>query len=455
LAEAQKESFREMPWYERLMAGAGKTALASGLGGATAHPGMRREDIQRESLKQQQVEEAFPRYEQMAAGDPWAATGEIGADVAMLATPTGKLARLGKLAKLGKTGKAMVGGGLAGLGSAGFHQMQNIGTGRDISPAERWLGSLFETGVSALLPGVGTKVAPLAKGAASKIIETATKLSRKIKGQKTMNPQQIKNYFDNYAGWRNILSSEKKLLKHQDVLGNQFDELMDNISKGKRVNINNAISKTRNRVKRLMQTGGINLEDAPNVLKKIDEFESMVKPLADKGGTVNFKIAQRFKQKTLDDLAQYDKPSPLGTFDPTLRAPAQAARSTRQNVLGEMAKVEPALSPINKAYREMADVRPFVQQTAERFRANRGLSLQDVAGLAALTVGTGGAYPLLKAIPFAISRGQKSPMLAKSLWELGRTAEKMERGLQYPIAGIPLGQLGMQTGRSTLSTLAQ
>lgn len=425
-AQAAQESFDQQPWYNKLLTGMGKTFAST--------PGI--QQIAEFSTGEEIDPSDFEAYERGAQGSALAGTGEVLGDLALTAYPATKAFQgaRGMLKGASKPLQALAGGGGAGVASAGIHQAQNIQEGQGFSPT----GATFETGASMLMPYAGSKLAGSLKEGATRIIQTASKLGRKIKGQKVMNPKQVQNYFDNYASWRGMTGSEKMLNKHQDILGRKFDDLMGNISKGKQVNVSKALKDSRTRVQRLMNTGQINLSEAPMVLKQIDDFEEMVKPLMNKKGLVferdfaKFKSAQRIKQRTLDEMAKWDKASPTGNYDPALSAQAQAARETRGKLLSQMTEVEPSMKPINLEYRQMADVRPFIREGAERVRANRGLSLQDLmTGSMAL------ANP--KSIPaFLISRAQKSPAMAKTLWELSRMADD---------PGV-LGQTGMQTGRS-------
>lgn len=96
------------------------------------------------------------------------AAGSIGggiADVAMIATPQG----------MGKTllSKAAT----AGAAGAGMHQAQNYGQTGEVSPGEAFV----ETGIATAIPYLGSKVAPLFKGAGKGVIRSVVQPTGKMK----------------------------------------------------------------------------------------------------------------------------------------------------------------------------------------------------------------------------------------------------------------------------------
>jgi len=404
------------------------------------------QQIQEGPTRQQVLqEEIIGPYEEASRGDIPSGIGALGGELAQLAIPGSRVTKISK---------PFMSGLKAGAISSGLHQAQNIGTGEGASIPE----AIAETGLSGVIPKAGSKISPILKEGASRIIKTATKLGKKIKGQKVMNPEQVQTYFDDYSTWRNtwknIVGSEEKLYQQEDLLGEQFDNLMKKVAKGKRVDINESLEKATKRVKREIKTGNVNLDDGPAILKKIEQFKEMVKPLAGKDGKVPFRLAQNFKRNTLDVMAKYDSPV-RGTFDPKLAGKAQAARSSRQKVLKSMLKEEPSMKDINEDYSKMADVRPFIEQAGERLSANRGLSMQDMAALVGGGLGAGTAqyqekpeYAALSMLPFLLSRGQKSPGVAHLLQRLGGSTGTLADFLMKKRLGGSLGGLGMQLGRS-------
>ena len=462
LAKAQKKMFRDQSIKDQVLAGAGAKAYSGTIGLAKSLAEQAKESGYEDDLllmggidpntvpeepKGQTLQDLMGTYDRMSEGSTPARLGEFGADIGMLAIPGAKIAKgiRGTKAALNmaKPTLAALTGGAEGLMSGTAHQLQNIGSGREGSLAE----GAIETGLSTVIPYGGSKIAPVLKKKATQIIQTATKLGRKIKGKKVMDANQVQTYFDNYASWRGIKGSEEKISSHAKQLGKKFDNLMNNVSKGTQVNLKAAIRTAKNDVAQKAKSAKINMTDVKSINKTIDEFEGIVTPLMDKTGKIDFKTAQNFKRSTLDPMSKWDKPSPLGTFDPSLQGPAQAARDTRGRLLNRMEVQEPSLAPINKEFGEMAGVRPFIEQAVERQAANRGLSLQDLATLAPGLGMAGGAaymdkpeYAALGMIPFLLSRGQKSPAIAKTLWEMGNNFGTRS----------PTRDLIMQGGRSAI-----
>lgn len=429
-AEAKQEAFNEMSKTNQFLAGAGKVAYMTGPG------------LVKRLWGNKEAEELGAEYEIASQASPMAMLGEFGGDVALTAVPASKAAKLVKFAKP-KYIQAMAKGAAAAVPSIGIHQGQNIAETGKVDP----VGGTIEGVASTLLPGGGSLVKYAGKNLGGKIVETAAKASRKINGQKVMNPKQIGEFFRKYSSWRGIKGSVEKLSGHEDELGGMFDELMDGLAAGTKVDFHTAIGNARNRVNKLMADGKINMDSYESMLKKLKDFDVMVEPLTDKDGMVKGHIAQRFKKNTLDKIANYDKPNPLTTFDPKLSGKASAARVTRQELSKQLEYLNPDFKEVNLAYKKMAEIRPFIEQTAERMAANRGLSLQDLTtgslGLAGIWGSTTehpySKYAGLAALPFLASRAQKSLPLAHMLERAGGLAQK---GLSNQAIG--------QTGRTAL-----
>lgn len=451
--QAQKQSFNELPFYDKLLAGAGRTAYSTpmikhitnlvtgreqapmeenpqvtmpdnlryGWGALTDHSmgstqGFRQSQIDKEEI--------FNPYDQASEGSGMARAGEIIGDLAMLGLPIGKGEKAIRSVKgLGNISKTLLTGAGAGAGSSVVHQAQNVGSGKEISGKEAG----FETVLSTAIPFIGSQVSRVTTPIAKKIIQTAVKSTKKIKGKKVLSESQAERFLENYGSWRGLKASGDKIDVHHEQLGEQFDNLIKKVAKGKQVNILGSITSAKKRISRLSKTGGIDLTDVKKINKTIDEFEEIIEPLLNKNGEIDFKLAQKFKKHTLDPKALWDKPTPLGPVDPALNAPAQASRTMRSKLVKDMSKVEPTLSPLNKEFKQMAEIEPFVQNAVERASANRGLSLQDLMTLAPGVLGMGGAaymdkpgYGALAMLPFLASRAQKSPALASMLYDVGK-----------------------------------
>ena len=429
---------REAPGYEPPQVTMPEAAR-SGFGSLARYPGM---GPNAAAMSKQILNEETTPYQQLTKGDPVAKAGELITDVGLFSLPGSKIAKAGQSAKfmqnLSKPFKSAITGVAEGAASAGQHQVQNIGRGQSVSPLE----AMLETGASGILPFTGQHVSQFAKNAATKIVQTAVKSTKKVKGKNQMTSAQAERFLDDYGSWKGLKASGDKITKHHESLSKQFDNLINNLTAGKQVNLKKAIQSARDDVAKKVNSADINLSDVAGINKTIDEFEQMTAGFMDDAGNIDFKMAQNFKRKTLDPISKWDKPSPLGTFDPSLQGPSQAARSTRKKLAAEMELQEPSLAPLNKKFKDMAEIEPFIENSLERLARNRGLSLQDLATLSAGALGAGGAayadnpeYAALAMLPFLISRGQKSPGMASSLWKLGKRLENPNFGKDLLMQG--------------------
>jgi len=419
--EAKLDEFSKLSLLNQALSGAGKAAYMTG-------PGL----VKRLWGKGKDVDDLSAEHELVAQNSPAAFLGELAGDIALTAIPATKM---GKFAKFltGAPAKKLpqkilqkvTQAGITGSPAVGIHQAQQYGATGELNPA----GAGIETGLNVAIPLGGSAVKKATQGLGDKIVQTATKLSKKIKGQKTMNPDQLDEYFRNYSSWRGIKGSAEKISERENELGLMFDELMDGLAAGTKVDIGTAISNARSRTQRAFLKAEMNLDDFKPMMRKLKDFENMTMPLLDEKGVVTGDVAQRFKQNTLDVLAKYDKPTPFGTFDPALSGAAKAARATRQELSKQLEYLNPEFKNVNQAYSKMASIRPFIEDAMERAKANRGLSLQDITtagiGLAGLGVGYGTGNEKIAAaglLPFLASRGQKSPGVAHAMNRAGGLA---------------------------------
>ncbi|MCP3683942.1 MAG: hypothetical protein GY861_14760 [bacterium] len=426
IKEAQQQSFREQPVLDQLYSGIGQSMYST--------PGVHQ--MANVFRGDEDPKSDFEAYEKGAEGSFTAGTGEVLGELAM-ATPA-------IMATKGMGARNRL--ALGGLGTAGLHQAQNVQRGSKVDP---YMAQL-ETGLSMAIPGIGGKIGTGLKKAGETIIKSATKLGKKVKGQKVMNSAQVKNYFENYGSWRGIFKSEEKLNAHQAVMGKRFDDIMNDVSKGRQVDIKKATIQARNEALVKAKKGKIAPSEMKKLNKQIDQFEELTQDLLNKEGKIDFKIAQNFKKAELDPMSKWDTPNVLGDINPLVKGQAKASRAVRGKLVKQMEDVDPRLGPLNKEYSQMADVRPFIEQTAERTSANRFLSPQDYATLA-VGIGGGGYMAgagsnktaIAMALPFLASRAQKSPAVASFLYDLGR-------GVDFTKTKIPdeVQQLIMQAGRS-------
>ena len=412
---AKRKAFSDMPITDRVLAGAGKTFMST--------PGIKHAA----NLFVDAKGDEFKEFDTASKGNIAARTGEIAGDVALFSAPGAQIARAMKGVKMASPlAKAALTGTAEGVGSAALHQAQNIGQGKSLSGAQ----AASEVGASTLFPFAGKYLAKPLKEKAKQIIQTAVKSTRKIKGKNQMTKRQAERFLENYGSWRGLWQSQKNISDHHKQLNKQFDELINQTSKGKQVDILASINSAKNRVDRLAKTGNADLTEIAMMKDKIAQFEEVTENLLDKDGLVSFKIAQKFKQHTLDPKAKWDKPDKMGNVKVELKPEAEAARTTRAKLSRDMAKTEPKLKPLNQEFKKMAEIEPFVENALERASRNRGLSLQDLGTLSAgIGIGGGSAYldrpeyAALGVLPFLISRGQKSPGFAKMLHDAGTSLD--------------------------------
>jgi len=164
-AEAERETFDQQPWYNKLLSGMGKTFAST--------PGV--QQIAEFATGQDIGPEEFEAYQKASEGSGLARTGEVISDVAMFAVPGSKIAKFGKgmkgLQGMNKARQAMNIGFMEGAGSGLMHQAQNLGQGKDLSLGEFGL----ETVGSGLIPGGFVGAGQGLKKFAPKVLRSAVK----------------------------------------------------------------------------------------------------------------------------------------------------------------------------------------------------------------------------------------------------------------------------------------
>lgn len=343
--------------------------------------------------------------------------GELG--ITLPASMLGGAGAVGMLAKLAPKAPAILRGLAAGLGggagSAGPHFAQNVGEGESLPEAGK--KAAIETGLSGLLGGFGTGAGMLAKGAGKRIAQTVFKKT---------TPEQAERILNEYGSLRGTQGIADKMEAAHGLLSKRFDDLINVSAKGKKVNLKGAFAKAEKEVSALEAAGELNLDDVDVMRSAIDKWRSVSQVLANKGGWTTFKAAQEFKKNTLDKLARYSKiPREMQASD--VPGKAEAARITRRELSSQMGNIEPELQPLNRQFAGLAELEPFVQKAVERAGSNRGLSMQDLitggTGLLGLGGGVHAGYPTLAGaslLPFLVSRAQKSPGAATSLYKGGK-----------------------------------
>ena len=412
IAQEKQDTFNNMSKANQFLAGMGKVAYMTG-------PGL----VKRLWGSGKSVEDLNAEYEVAAAASPAAMIGELGGDIAITAMPASATAKLFSKLKTSKPllNKAIKGAGF-GVGSNVIHQGQNIAQTGAVSPKS----AAAEIGISTAFP-LGEKAL---KAMSTRVIQTALKAGKKIKGQKVMDADQVNRYFKKYSTWRGLSGAEEKMSDHKQELGQMFDALMDGLAAGTKVDFGTAIANARNRIYDLNNKSLLNATLFKGMVKQLDEFDQLTQVWVDKDGVVAGNLAQNFKKNTLDKVANYDAPIPTQPFSPKAGAKAQAARATRQELAKQLEYLNPDFKEVNMAYKKMAEIKPFIEQAVERTKANRGFSLQDIMSMGVGAGAVGGGYYMgddgfkpgmaAAAIPFLLSRGQKSPKMAHLMHRAGQ-----------------------------------
>lgn len=158
--QQKEETFRKMGELDKLVAGVGTYAYA--------FPGMEKLAELAGYGKADEKKENQDLYKQASIGLGIEDLGEVLPDIALAATGAGvatKAFRLGRIATMGI--RNLVKGTVAGTTSATAHQLQNVGSGRDVSGGE----VAAEVGLSAALPAIGGKIGQSMKKLAPKLLQ--------------------------------------------------------------------------------------------------------------------------------------------------------------------------------------------------------------------------------------------------------------------------------------------
>ena len=230
---AKQESFKKDAWYNRVLAGAGKTlyTTASGFKNRPVNEsdrqsaqrafdmsGGRQPDLTQQGTQSDEARDLVSEYNLASEGDFAAGAGEIGADIGMMAIPGSKIARgmrgAQRLAGLSKPVQAALIGGTEGAGSATLHQMQNLGAGRDVSLGEAGI----ETLGSAVLPYAGSKIGKGLQDMAPGVLHSSSKPV--LSQMDAVNPPDFKEALD-----QGLVPWFGGLDKSQKLTGRKLDEL--------------------------------------------------------------------------------------------------------------------------------------------------------------------------------------------------------------------------------------
>lgn len=458
IKQERKETFQDMPWYEKALAGAGATTYKTGRGlyGALAKPFMNPLERQAFAGGGEDIEEF---YGDPSEGSTAARLGEIGGDVAMFAMPGGAIAKgatkaLPTATRLAPRALRAAGiGGAEGVGSAAQHQLQNIGAGQDVSLGEAGL----EAGLSAALPFIGSSVGQVAKKAAPGILRSAVKPVGQLK--QTMTQKQFETPLKEglVTKFGGLEAAVDRTTEQVKSLANRRDNLIktQNIS----VDITDAVGKTRSKLQNMLKNSEISFDDYKGASNFSDEAlkTAKAKPSAKRVSTDPVYFSGKKKTSVsggdaVDLRKLADKQSKFNPFKPATQNPNKVVynEAYRRVLEDEIERnlIKKSGKEVANEYRDlksgMAELIPF--QKAAQYRLgqlgnNYSFSLMDLASMG-VGGGLGGSVPAKIGTALGVGGGRRltsTPGGAKSLYQLGSSLDRPSN----------LRNLGMQLGRSS------
>ncbi len=216
LKEARRESFKEQPWHDRFLAGAGETFVNTARGIKDMALGSSRspfdlpdyEQFEADALKRVQQQEMRQQqgepFRQASEGDFAAGAGGFTADMALTALPAGVGGKIGTGAKLGQ--RVLSGLGMGGA-SAGVHQVQNVGSGEGYNALE----AVGEMGLGGALPFAKPLAKKMTKGVQKWAESTAEEIGQvPLEGLRMWQTKQGQQALKN--AWGKELATSKKMV---------------------------------------------------------------------------------------------------------------------------------------------------------------------------------------------------------------------------------------------------
>ncbi len=249
--QAQREDYKDIPISQRgdigLGAWAARTPILKQLGELLAGQKITPEDIE--------------LHRQVSQGDLMTGIGELAPELAGMGAAGMKLAQAGRLKNLPAALRNMAIGGVEGAGSAGFHQLQNLQSGRGVQPLE----AAIETFGSMALPGIATGAGAVTKKMAPSVLRSSIKPPRKMMDK--VNPPKFdvpleKGMVENFGGLEAVQYNTQKTVKN---LAEQRDQLIRD--QDLTINITNANRKVGRKLNDMVKKSEIDLEDAEKAYK--------------------------------------------------------------------------------------------------------------------------------------------------------------------------------------------
>ncbi len=255
-AEWAKKSFEELPWYDKVLVGAGRTAYGTAIA-----------PVKRLLGGGKEIDDTMEAYHNATKGSIPAAIGETITDVAEMAIPLSKIAkfkqlqRLANLKKFGKPAQVLGTGMAQGVGSAGIHQMQNLG---ETGEADLMSG-LVETGMSTVIPGGGLITGNLFKKTAPRILQSSVKPARKYMDK--INPANFKVPLEKklVSKFGGLEEAEYRTTKYIKDLAEKRDLLISNADI--KINATDATRKVGKKLNDMVKDGLIYADDAAKAQK--------------------------------------------------------------------------------------------------------------------------------------------------------------------------------------------
>lgn len=428
VTQYRQKRFQAEPLWKQALLGVGSTSLKTlgALASPFSSPGQKQELGRLQDI-----------YEQSSEGNLPAKASEFGADIGYTLVPANIAGKIGKLRKIPGLLKTMFTGFGAGMGSAGVHQLQNLGQGESFDP----YAATTEAIGSAVIPGAGAKAGQLLKKGAPGMLRQAVKPSRALM-DKTNPPNFVKPLEDKLItrfggleeGVENTTNAVKKLATKRDDLINR-----ENIS----VNITDVNRKVAKKLNGMVKNAEIDLGDAEGALSHSKKAIQSAKKMSGtkQPGKVSLSGEQAVKIRKLADKNSKFNPFKGAAQNPDKVVFNEAYRRVLEDTIEQNLAKKSGLSVMAeyKALKKgMADLIPF--QKAGQFRLgqmgnNYSFSLMDMGALG--VGGSLGGLPLAAGVG-TLRRLTQTPGGARMLFDVGEN-------LQSP---SNLKSIGMQTGRS-------
>ena len=254
---AQMKMFGEQPQLDQFMGGVGKTLHSTFVAPAQLGYEYLTGGKQGFEQKQQQLQNDLQAYNTASQGGSGMSNlGEVGMDIGLTVIPAMKIAKGVEALKLGNLARAGLTGAGQGLEQGIQHQIQNVGSGQSINPAE--LG--IETAVSTALPMVGNYAQKVFKNRVPEQMYEAVKPKGAL--TKGINPVDFQYAIDRGVVPRfgGLQKSLKRTETEISKVANQRDHILKNADI--RINIPQAMQTAQQKIIDMVNRSEISVADA-------------------------------------------------------------------------------------------------------------------------------------------------------------------------------------------------